>query len=37
MNGLEMANQKEKPQPESWAFVFILLSKEFERGHFKKK
>ncbi len=34
--GLEMANQKEKPQPESWAieFVFTLLSKGFQVRHF---
>jgi hypothetical protein len=37
-NGLEMANQKEKSQPESWAieFVSMLLSKAFEDRHFTK-
>jgi hypothetical protein len=35
-NGLEIANQKEKFQPESWAigFVFMLVSKDFEDRHF---
>jgi hypothetical protein len=35
-NGLEMANQKEKSQPESWAirFVFMTLSKALEDRHF---
>jgi hypothetical protein len=35
-NGLEMANQKEKCQPESWAieFVSMVLSKEFQVRHF---
>ena len=37
-NGLEMANQKETRQPESWtiAFVFTLFSQAFEDLHFKK-
>jgi hypothetical protein len=36
INGLEMAKQKEKFQPESWAigFVSMLLSKESEAQHF---
>ena len=31
-NGLEMANQKEKPKPESWAieFVYTLYLKDFK-------
>ena len=35
-NGLEMANQKETSQPESWAitFVFMLFSQAFEGRHF---
>jgi hypothetical protein len=37
-NGLEMANQKETFQPESWAieFVFTLFSQAFADLHFKK-
>jgi hypothetical protein len=37
-NGLEMANQKETSQPESWAiaFVFMLFSQAFEDRHFTK-
>jgi hypothetical protein len=38
-NGLEMANQKETSQPESWAiaFVFMLFSQAFEDRHFRKR
>jgi len=37
-NGLEMANQKEKSQPGSWAiaFVFTLFSQAFEDRHLTK-
>jgi len=36
-NGLEMANQNEKPQPDSWAIEFVstVLSKGFQVRHFK--
>jgi hypothetical protein len=35
-NGLEMANQKEKLQPESWAIEFVstVLFKGFQVRHF---
>jgi hypothetical protein len=35
-SGLEMANQKEKFQPESWAIEFLstVLSKGFQVRHF---
>jgi hypothetical protein len=38
-NGLEMANQKETRQPESWAiaFVFMLFSQAFEHRHFTER
>jgi hypothetical protein len=37
-NGLETANQKEKPRPESCTigFIFMISSQEFEDRHFKK-
>jgi hypothetical protein len=37
-NGLEMANQKERFQPESWAIAFVsmLFSQAFEDRHFTK-
>jgi hypothetical protein len=37
--GLEMANQKETSQPDSWAitFVFTLFSQAFEGRHFTKR
>jgi hypothetical protein len=36
-NGLEMANQKETCQPESWAiaFVFMLFSQAFKDRYFR--
>jgi hypothetical protein len=38
-NGLEMANQKETSQPESWAiaFVFMLFSQALEDRDFTKR
>jgi hypothetical protein len=37
-NGLEMANQKEKSQPESWTIEFVPMvpSKGFQVRHFTK-
>jgi hypothetical protein len=38
-NGLEMANQKETSQPESWAiaFVFMLFFSSVRRSTFHKR